>query len=598
MGRQSIRISQMVITFGPGAIVESPWGPRIVLRDGLRLPQGRSLKDLELSNAEMTALLAYVLEISDKQPRIYQVPPSMPGERYPFWETRRFPEWHLCVEHQILYRKYCPKCGDRRGKSWRAIRFVQACPDGHLDDVDWDRVVHGSNPPHTSNYYHWESHGSSLGDIYIRCPRCRRAISLGQVYDQPQPCSGRFPERESGDGSPRRPGCHRNAYIIQRQASNLRIPVVFSLFTIPPPFTRLHQLLQKPSLRDALVPELVLSSPGRLNRDNLEKTLEHLVKRGRLNEREKQEILSCPDEEIAGAIQDVQGYRPPSDLGELLRQEFRAFLKGSREGIPPLYSPRPRSRVLLEINPHDLRVFPPFRVTPVRRLQVVTVQAGYYRRVGGRNESLFSKMVDISVQDAEGNIWFPGFESSGEGIFITLEEEQISPGGTASRAWSEARQSASYSYDEHLFRARDGAELHPVFVAWHTLSHLLIRSLAVDSGYSAPSIRERIYLEEKPDGRVCGGILLYTATRSGDGALGGLLALTPNFDRVLQRAAEITYSCSADPLCGEHHFQQGEMLGAACHACCLISETSCEHRNFWLDRLVLQETGWMEKWRA
>jgi len=74
---------------------------------------------------------------------------------------------------------------------------------------------------------------------------------------------------------------------------------------------------------------------------------------------------------------------------------------------------------------------------------------------------------------------------------------------------------------------------------------------------------------------------------------GGLLALARSFDRILERAAEMARICSADPLCREHMFRPGQVVGAACHACCLISETSCEHRNFWLDRQVLLETGWL-----
>jgi len=605
MGRQSVRISQAVLVLGPGAILESRSGPRMILRDGLRLPSHLRLEDLEISSPELRGLLAWLLErevgeaVAPGSIRIFQVPSSA-GTGGLRWETRPFPDWKLCIAHQILHRRGCPDCrqeGRSSGRQAEAIRFVRACPEGHLDDVDLDLLVHGQNPPlHSSDHYRWESRGSSLSDIRIRCPRCRKDVSLGWAWGQPWPCSGRFPEREAPDGPPDRPGCGSRAFIIQRQASNLRVPEVFSLFTIPPPYTELHRLLQRPGVREALIPQNVIPD-GRLHRKNLEQALDHLVSPGDLDTAERDSILECPDQEIARAITDVLEYQPPSDFAQLLRQEFQQFLRGARDGIPPVQAPPPRSRILLEIHPGFAKPFPPFQVVPVLRLTVVTVQVGYRRQVGGvPGQSLAGRLVDVSIRDGTGNRWFPGYEGAGEGLLILRDCHEDgweeTPAGVASQSWIQAR--AGGMGDARLFRGPERLELHPVFVAWHTLSHLLIRALAVDSGYVAPSIRERVYLEEgHDDRRVRGGILLYTASRGAGGSLGGLLALVPVFDRIIERAKEIARVCPADPLCREHRFRMGEPVGAACHGCCPVSETSCEHRNLWLDRNVLTEIGWL-----
>jgi hypothetical protein len=611
MARQSVRISQIVLTLGPGAILETRDGPGIILREGLNLPSSLSLEDLDLSSPEMRALLGAIFP-QWQDVRIFQIPSSLLTEGEP-WRIRRFPEWSLCVEHSILYSRQCPECRQRGGQAARirarheAIRFVLACPAGHLDDVDWDRLVHRQDPPHTSPaWYRWESRGSSLADIRIRCPRCDASVSLGWAYGQDWPCTGRFPEREGPGESPRRPGCQSPARIVQRQASNLRVPEVISLFTIPPPFTELHQLLiQKVDLTTLT---LVLDDAGNLIRRQLERALDNLFRRGRMRLSEKDRILSCPDDEITRAIRDVIGYQPPTRLRELLDQELRAFLRGAREGIPPLHAPPPRSGILLEIRPSEVRNLQPFPfwIVPVQRLQVITAQIGYRRMVGDLTSGMAAAhLVDVSIRDGRDRRWFPGFKSAGEGLFIMLGDPDAggwhpSPDGEASQRWRQVREAvmgnaaSGEPYPAHLFRdEKRWLELHPAFVAWHTLSHLLIRALALDSGYTAPSIRERVYLEEGPDGRVRGGILLYAASRGGDGSLGGLLALARTFDRILERVAEMVRTCSADPLCGEHAFRSGQVVGAACHACCLISETSCEHRNFWLDRRVLQETGWL-----
>jgi hypothetical protein len=46
--------------------------------------------------------------------------------------------------------------------------------------------------------------------------------------------------------------------------------------------------------------------------------------------------------------------------------------------------------------------------------------------------------------------------------------------------------------------------------------------------------------------------------------------------------------CSSDPLCIEGMVAAPENYSkAACHACCLAPETSCEHFNRFLDRAML-----------
>lgn len=161
--------------------------------------------------------------------------------------------------------------------------------------------------------------------------------------------------------------------------------------------------------------------------------------------------------------------------------------------------------------------------------------------------------------------------------------------GESFSEWSKACEKNSAGYPANLFRdpcSRD--ELHPVFVWWHTLAHLINRTISIDSGYSSASIRERIYLETKGR-RARGGILLYTVQPGADGTLGGLVSLVPGFEHILSSAVEKIDKCSNDPVCEENRFTAGRSTGAACYACVLISETSCEHRNLWLDRRILME---------
>jgi hypothetical protein len=64
-------------------------------------------------------------------------------------------------------------------------------------------------------------------------------------------------------------------------------------------------------------------------------------------------------------------------------------------------------------------------------------------------------------------------------------------------------------------------------------------------------------------------------------------------------ALENSHWCSNDPVCSEMESQGVMGLNqAACHACTLVSETSCEYNNLLLDRKLLiaeDEKGFFSK---
>ena len=89
------------------------------------------------------------------------------------------------------------------------------------------------------------------------------------------------------------------------------------------------------------------------------------------------------------------------------------------------------------------------------------------------------------------------------------------------------------------------------------------------------------------------GILLYTASPDSEGSLGGLVDLgsPQRFPDLLRGALASTARCSSDPLCADHQPEvHATINAAACHACILASETSCETFNRFLDRNALVPT--------
>ena len=90
------------------------------------------------------------------------------------------------------------------------------------------------------------------------------------------------------------------------------------------------------------------------------------------------------------------------------------------------------------------------------------------------------------------------------------------------------------------------------------------------------------------------GLLIYTAAGDSEGTLGGLVRLgrSERLGPVMQRALGRASWCSADPVCSEQLGGQGSQRAnlAACHACILLPETSCETINQGLDRAVVVGT--------
>ena len=147
---------------------------------------------------------------------------------------------------------------------------------------------------------------------------------------------------------------------------------------------------------------------------------------------------------------------------------------------------------------------------------------------------------------------------------------------------------------ENNFRCPNAS---PRYVLLHTLSHLLIRALAVNCGYQAASMKERIYATYSSKGRAMSGILIYTTAADTEGSLGGLVSqaepeyLEAHLDALLDEASW----CSSDPLCLSSSGKNAQGLFglnyAACPQCTLLPETSCTMRNSLLDRGALIGRG-------
>lgn len=190
----------------------------------------------------------------------------------------------------------------------------------------------------------------------------------------------------------------------------------------------------------------------------------------------------------------------------------------------------------------------------------------------------------------EKNNWLPCVIKKGEGIFLIFNEDFIKKcmnENVKKRLDAIVENHQSW---EKLTQWPSTLNIDRQYIFLHSLSHLLIKELALRSGYSEASISERIYSSENMV-----GILIYT-TSSGDGSLGGLVRQAEdNLLSILQNALEKARVCSRDPICiNEDPKKMGVKLplhlaqnGSACYGCMMLPETSCEYFNKMLDRRVL-----------
>jgi hypothetical protein len=119
----------------------------------------------------------------------------------------------------------------------------------------------------------------------------------------------------------------------------------------------------------------------------------------------------------------------------------------------------------------------------------------------------------------------------------------------------------------------------------HSFAHVVLTELSLDAGYPAASLRERVFAD-----RGQSGLLVYTATADSAGSLGGLSAQADpeRIWEVVTSAIARARWCSSDPVCIESTGNGVDGLNlAACLACLLLPETSCERMNHVLDRATL-----------
>jgi hypothetical protein len=577
-----IRPSQFITTFGPGAIVDLPdfsviiggidkWNsfdvskaqsidePRIMRK--LRIKQIKSIPIRE--NDEMGTIPAY-----------------------------RFPEYHVCPncrklgkrdgrdffeEDGILYCKNpknekepCPKV------KTHPVRFITACKKGHIQDFPWLWFVHKGNKVDYKKcklYLMDEGKTGSLKDLVVSCSTCNKKRSINDALTNKilGKCLGGRPWLND-----REKDCDMDTELLLRGASNLYFSSIESSIAIP----------HNPNDLDQFIKDNVDFSDKELIDDR--RVFNAVMKRNL-------DIVRIGLEKVWDIVQRLKNQDTEKVDYDLRTPEYEALLtehshfddinfQTEKEDVPDRYQ---------KLITNLIRV---------RRLKEVMVLKGFTRihplpdptsmaetSEDGETNDRNIQIAPISKVKMD---WLPGVESYGEGIFLTIDNDEL-------KKWEEVNDSYGRGMEiahKKMFKERDFPDdAIPTFpglryALLHTLSHALMRELTLHSGYSSSALKERIYSDSRNG---MAGILIYTSTVDSEGSLGGLVELgrKDKFESILARALAAARYCSGDPQCAEHDAEQfTDVNGAACHSCMLIAETSCEKSNRYLDRSLLIDT--------
>ena len=575
-----VRPSQVITTFGPGAIVDLQTLSVIVA--GI---------DTWPRDEEMV-IREPRLERALRVKRFFPAKPSEGGffSKGGTIPAHVFPRYQLCpvcrtlsdlkdglVEYDAKWQGMACKAPNCNGHGkFRATTlpapFIVACPSGHIDDFPWREFVHGGSTSCRKRMKLYSvARTGSVADIMVKC-ECKKTRSASEAFGETGPaalgpCSRHRPWLGIGNRETACPTADK-VRAMQRGATNSWFPVVRSALAVKQAATPIGMAINA-------------CNPRQVGKVDSEDKLKTLVEMGMFASLEPFPLAA-----VWNAIQKQRGEIKAEDI-DLRWPEWLAFRD-------PASASSDQLEFFLELGqvPQSYKK-QIARVVLARKLLEVRALVGFTRidpAGAATDDGVATTVAPIyrSRQD-----WLPAVEVRGEGVFIELDESAVS-------AWEEQPgvQQLAHSMAEKFtqWEAERNSEPSPFpgarYVLLHTLAHTLIRQLSLDCGYSASSVRERIYSSTEPE-RPMAGILLYTASADSEGSLGGLVDLgrpgrLPDLIRGALRSAT---RCSSDPLCANHKPDvHATINGAACHACILASETSCETFNRFLDRSVLTPT--------
>lgn len=581
--RGAIRRSQMITTYGVGSLIAVDQESFVV--------SGLDGADTHWNAGESPRIherrLARLLDVQH-----FRLPPASEDSSKDGVRVRRFPIMHSCPGCNELrrHRDFTPPPGRSVCGTCEAdlvpSRFVVACEAGHLDEFPYWHWVHRAagggvtTAGQCGGILKLRSSGrsSSLRSIIVSCTCGVPEVSMegsfrkSALKDLGLRCRGTRPWL--GTSVPAQ-SCGLTPRTLQRGSSAVWQPVLKSALSIPPwsdgradPLAEHWDELRKLSTRAEVEMCLKFAFKGE---------------------------SPIPVDEVMALLDAEREEDPTGDEAPTFDHRYRALRNKEYERLRSGNDESERSRdeqficetPLGDSAPlHPLSVTGPMLVKKLREVRALKA----FTRLADPDSTTEGNEAALSASELA---WLPAMEVRGEGVFLRLDDDRLNAWSRMTAVAARAKRMRTAHRRVIEQRATDPSRVpsspaSPRMVLLHTLAHVLINEWSLDAGYPAAALRERLYADDD-----MAGILVYTATSDSAGSLGGLVAQgePDRLAQTIRSAVRRAEWCSSDPLCVESEASgTGGTNLAACHACVMLPETSCEHNNILLDRALLVGT--------
>jgi hypothetical protein len=598
--------SQLLLTYGPGSMLDLP--DHAVVVAGLQgWHHGGQWQPIE--EQRLVPLLRQQLTLGPEFEGL-RPPPEHDDDRHddrrPGVDVMVFPGWFTVEDapqaggqapaspetrRRMVEFEHLKTQGDRlsyvdpvTGKrlSVNPIRFVGACAKGHLEDIDWRGLVHRNGDRSCRKPMFWVERGvsSDPSDISVQCT-CGARVTMADLYKPKFLGTCRafspwlMPRYIAGEA------CTEDLRLLPRSATNTYFAQTVTVISLTRTDDRVRQTIEEHR-------QTVESLRG----------LPNFIQVLRSLPQTKEPFAPFSDQEIEGALASMAEGDDSSSTNPRVA-EFDTLASGA----PTIGYDDAGAFLFAEtLDRSSLALPAPWdgflqNIVKVSRLREVTCLYGF-TRLEPPPTTAESELDEIQLKVDGAPLdrqvkWLPAIEQFGEGIFLHVNQGFI-------RTWRDRTEVLEHAAELHRGEAHEAAHfnrpprhLGVAYWALHSLSHALMAELALECGYPISSLKERIYASGagQPDRF---GILIYTSTAGAQGTLGGLSGMAERLPEILAKAVEGLELCSNDPICADHHagtdLDERPLHGAACHACVLVPETSCEARNTRLDRGLLVST--------
>lgn len=516
---------------------------------------------------------------------------------------RLFPETHRCESGHLSKPRVNENeetiCGiEDCSKPATQMRFVSICSGGHIHDFDYRWWVHrGSKISCQSNLEDIslelrKGHAYDLKQWVLKCKKCGTSKHMKRVpivseQDKDADTCGKYGEPWLQNVWNERERCEEKKVHRQVGSASVTYNRNTSILMIP--------LTTSWSLANSDIVSSYLSEPdenGMLELYNFKKN------RGTHDQDLKQHLENSAFHNPEDNSVDIDRFfktlaefkliqnQGPLAIDNVRKREWSGLHFGKGSGLGEEFS---STKITLDESPWGEGNWPISNMSRVDRLTELRYITGISRVLDSNEE------IPIDDPDTDRENYGIGAYNFGEGIYLDvntkwLEDQalnRISKLGAdiSAMPFSMGPGRLPKNIEDQIPSIKEISNRNG-FTILHTFSHLLIKQLCVESGYSLGSVRERLYYDANDGSINHAGILIYTSGPSSDGTLGGLAgqAGLKRMKEIIQAALNSRVTCSNDPVCNEHEPLDREPNGAACHTCVILPETSCECRNHMLDR--------------